>query len=166
MMRTLIVATLILFTCTAQGQNWQIRGIQHVSLTTKKPVNVWEGMEFSMFRHFTFNENMDIVGGISWTTNSWANHALIKLGATHEFAKHKNWSFSTQLAFGNGVALFTPSPLYTYDIQGLVYANYHTKKDNLWSIGIGLQFISTPGYRAYSTVYNSTTLPISLRYCF
>lgn len=166
MMRTMLIATLLLFGSNAWGQNWQLRAIQHVSLSAESPDNRSEGMEFSLFRNFTFSEKTYIVGGISWTTNSWANHVLLKVGASNEFATYKNWSFSTQLELGNGIALFTPSPLYTYDIQGLIFMNLHTKKENQWSLGVGLQFISTPQYKKYSSNFTSVNLPLSFRYHF
>lgn len=165
MIRLIIFSTLLILSCTVKGQNWQIRGIQHINLYSEGADNRLEGLELSGFYNYHLNENTSIHGGLTLNSNSWANHILFKLGVEFEIKKYNTWSFSTQLEVGNGIALFSPSPLYTFDMQGILFANYHTDKDNIWSIGVGMQNIVTPAYEKFG-IYSTVNLPISLRYRF
>ncbi len=165
MMRLFTIVFLLLLASNVIGQNWQIRGVQHINLTGEAIDNRLEGMTISGFYNYHINEKTSIVGGLTWNTNSWANHILLKVGAEFELRKKNNWSVSTQLEVGNGVALFSPSLLYTFEVQGIFFANYHTKKNNLWGVGLGLQNIVTPGYAKYG-VFSTANLPISIRYQF
>ena len=165
MIRALIFTILLSLSFNAESQNWQIRGIQHINFYPEGADNRLEGLELSGFYNYPLNEKTSIHGGLVWNSNSWANHILIKLGVEFEIKKYSTWSFSTQLEVGNGLALFTPSLLYTFDMQGVLYANYHTGKDNIWSIGLGLQNIVTPAYEKYG-IYSTANLPISIRYRF
>ncbi len=165
MIRFLTIAIVLFLTSNVLGQNWQIRGVQHINFFPTGADNRLEGIEFSGFYNYQLNEKTTIVGGLTWNTNSWANHILLKVGAEFELARKNSWSVSTQLEVGNGIALFSPSPLYTFDMQGILFANYHTEKDNQWGIGLGLQNIVTPEYSTYG-VFSTANLPISIRYQF
>lgn len=165
MIRFFTIAFVLLLTSSVIGQNWQIRGVQHINFFAEGADNRLEGIALSGFYNYHLNKKTTILGGLTWNTNSWANHIILKVGAEFELWKKNNWSVSTQLKVGNGIALFSPSPLYTFELQGILFVNYHTEKDNQWGVGLGLQNIVTPGYAKYG-IFSTSNLPIAIRYQF
>tara|TARA_B100000508_G_scaffold141093_1_gene146516 strand:+ start:14354 stop:14875 length:522 start_codon:yes stop_codon:yes gene_type:complete len=173
-MRKLILISIILFSVNlAFSQNWRLRSNCYVTTSSDLPLRYIEGISFSGFYSYRFKPDTSILlvnqvyGGLSFSTNSWANHLLAKIGFSPHIKSWKKWSSNADIEIGNGIALFKPKPLYTIDFQSTVYMNYHTLKDNLWGIGLGIQYISTPGYKKYTTIEQfEPNMLLSLRYAF
>lgn len=149
------------------GQNWDMQtGIlfqpsrQELPNTNLNGLYISSNYSFTQFNHFT------LFGGLEFQGNSWANHLLVNTGIKYPFFQKDNWLFDTQLSIGNGMALFQPTLLYSHSSKILFFANYMTKKENHWGIGIGAQFITTPSYKNFSTNFNAWNLPLVARFGF
>lgn len=161
-----------LFPTILFSQSWQIRSDILLSpeglFSSMEEVadNSFAGVAFSVNYTHTLNDQFNIYGGLELQGNSIANHTLIKVGGSFHFY-HREISFlSTHAEIGNGVALFSQRPLYSFSSSVLLYWNYITKKENHWSIGPGIQYFTTPGYSKFSKKFGFFTIPISLKYSF
>ncbi len=84
MTRFFTIVLLLLLSSNVIGQNWQIRVVQHINFTGEAFDSRLEGMTISVFYNYHINEKTSIVGGLTWNTNSWANHVLLKVGVEFE----------------------------------------------------------------------------------
>lgn len=149
------------------SQNWDARtGIIFQPNLDGTPTTSLNGIYFSS--HYSFKEykRFKLMGGLEFQGNSWANHLLINIGLTYNLVQKENWTFETELTLGNGLAAFQPAPLYSHSSKMLFIANYITKKQNCWGVGVGPQFITTPSYKNFSTNFNAWNLPLVVRFGF
>lgn len=167
MKKLFLLLIILLAIHSVYSQNWRIRANTYITTSNMLPLKYFEGISLSgLYSKKIGQQNNRLYGGITFNTNSWSNHVLAKLGYSYKWKTWTNWSFSQDIEIGNGIALFTPNPLYTFDFVTLGYFNFHTAKENSWGIGVGIQLITTPGYKTFSSIYSQYNLPISFRYCF
>jgi hypothetical protein len=161
-----------LIPCVALAQKWQIRADLHISpqglfsSLDEVPDNSLAGTSLSM--HYTHNldDQFNVFGGLEFQGNSIANHTLIKVGGAYHFLRRENSFFSAQAEIGNGIALFSQRPLYSFSSSILFYWNYKSKKENHWSFGPGIQYFTTPDYALFSERFSFFSIPLSLKYTF
>jgi hypothetical protein len=134
--------------------------------TTYLPGNSWNGMFFNASYTHLISEEMHLIAGLEFQSNSWANHLFVNLGIDYKLLNREPWFLDAQLSFGNGLSLFQQKPLYSIHARALLFWNYKTTKNNIWGIGSGVNYISTPGYSKYSSNYRAVNFPIVLRFGF
>lgn len=154
------------------SQNWQARTDFIISPdglfsnVKEKGDNGIGGATLSVQYIYQLSRKFDVSGGLEFYGNSIANHTLIKLAGSFNFLHREKDYLTIQAEIGNGIALFSPRPLYSMNSSILFYWNYITKKNSVWSLGIGAQYFSTPRYSSYSKRYKFFTIPTSLKYSF
>ena len=162
------VVFLMLFLSThfVLGQNWGIQTSMLVQPIKKSFDNRFDGASFQMYYKKTFYEKLHFIAGIEGQINSWGNHVLLIVGGEYIYFKNERWSSNVRLNIGNGIALFQPNLLYSFNSKGQIFWNYRTKKQNIWGIGVGLQLMITPEYKSYSSIYSTVNVPVTLQYNF
>ena len=128
--------------------------------------NAKDGFGFNMNYLHEIHPKIKLLGGIGFQINPISSHFLIELGSNFRFYEKKKISFSLHTSIGNGLALFSPKPLYSLNAKGLFFVNYETKKNNFWSLGTGFQYFTTPKYEYYSTIYQFSNFPLVLKFSF
>ena len=149
-----------------QAQHWGVQTTMLLQPIKKSFDNGFEGASIQVNYRKAFNEKTILLAGIEGQVNSWANHALLVVGGEYTYFKNKRWSSNVLLNLGNGVAFFDPNALYSFNSKGQVFWNYHTKNENSWGIGVGLQYFVTPKYNVYSSIYSSVNVPVTIQYNF
>lgn len=166
MKRIITVFSAIILSNIALSQKWSIETSAYIQPFKKSIDNAFEGASLQLRYNKHLNEKIAFQAGVEFQSNSWSNHVLLSLGGAYTFYTKNNWSSDLQINIGNGIALFSPQPLYSFNSKGQLFWNYHTQKENVWGIGVGVQFFTTPSYKRYSTVFNTFNFPISVRYAF
>lgn len=173
MKKLVFILTLIFIVNFAFSQNWRIRANSYVTTSSDLPLRYIEGISLSGFYSYRFKPDTAILdvtqvyGGVSVLSNSWANHVLVKIGVSFHLKTWGKWSSNADIEIGNGVALFEPKSLYSFEIQSTIYMNYSTSKNNKWGVGLGWQRIVTPGYKNIIPIEKQTyNILLSLRYAF
>ena len=166
-MRYLILVNFSFQFFSSSAQNLEIQtSLFYVFQPKDLPGNSLEGTGFSMNYGFYHTNHVRLTGGVEFQGNSWANHVLVNAGISYALITKPKYQAEIQLIAGNGLALFKPSPMYSFSPEANVFLNYITKRNNQWGIGTGIQYMITPAYETISPVYRMWTLPVHLRYRF
>jgi hypothetical protein len=166
MKRIIAIFSAIILSNISLSQKWGIETSMYIQPVKKSIDNSFEGASLQLSYKKPMNEKIELRAGIEFQSNSWSNHVLLSLGGSYTFFNKNNWSSELQINVGNGIALFSPRFLYSFNSKGQLFWNYQTRKENLWGIGFGVHFFSTPPYKRYSDVFNTFNFPISFKYCF
>lgn len=150
----------------AQAQSWGVQTSMYVQPIKKPMDNRFEGASLQVNYKKPWNEKINLLAGLEGQINSWGNHVFLIVGGEYTYFTNEKWSSNVLLNLGNGFALFEPMPLYSFNTKGQIFWNYHTRKQNNWGIGVGVQFLVTPKYKNYSSIYSTVNMPITLRFNF
>lgn len=146
------------------AQKWEVQSsIMLQPNFSKLPGNALNGWQVSGFYNLPSKDKFTFGAGLEFQGNSWANHLLIMLKLDYGFFEKGKWSADAQFQVGNGIALYRKESLSTFNAKFLVFGNYKTEKNTLWSVGTGLQFITTPEYEKFSSIYRAVNLPLVIR---
>lgn len=166
-MRFLIIGIILFFSLKISAQNWEIQTSLLSPVQNKAlPGNLWEGISFQLNYTILNRANLRTIGGLEFQGNNWANHMLFNFGLAYTMMQRKSWTTEVMVSAGNGLALFSNGPLYSLNPKAGIFVNRITKRNNLLGLGTGLQYLITPGYKAYSTLYQIWTIPVHLRFRF
>lgn len=130
------------------------------------PGTALNGLSLLVNYHHEMTEKWSVGGGLEFQGNSFGNHLLLQLQTSYFLYDKSNWSTNVNVQVGNGIAMYRPNPLYTFNTRLLIFENFKTTKKHQWSFGTGFQYITTPAYSNYSSKHAAFNFPMVVKYRF
>jgi hypothetical protein len=148
-----------------QGQRWEFQsGIAFQPSFSNELMNSWNGLFVNTSYFVDFNDKQKLFARLAFESNAWANHVIPGAGFYWRFLERDKWNMHFDFSAAFGVALFRPKLLFSGKNQTTLFFNYPTRKNHEWGLGLGIQHIYTPQYKKYSSVFQSLSFPIVLRW--
>jgi len=168
MNRILLFISIFLSTFFTFAQRWEVQAGVVASFSTSSvlPENNWSGIYLAGRYHYTLTEKNTIFSGLTVQNNDWGNHLLLALGTEYELLNKGIITGNIAYTAENGWALFSPKALFTHSSKLLLIGEYKLKNEHKIGIGTGVQYITTPSYRDYSSIYQSWNMPFLIRFTF
>jgi hypothetical protein len=134
--------------------------------TTNVPGTALNGLSLLLNYRHEMTEKWNVGGGLEFQGNSFGNHLLLQLQTSYFLLDKNNWSTDVNIQMGNGIAMYRPNVLYTFNTRLLIFENFKTTKQHQWSFGTGFQYITSPGYSNYSSKHAAFNFPMVVKYRF
>ena len=108
-----------------------------------------------------FKGNFNWFGGLEAGTALWGTQLLADAGLIYEKSLSPVWAWEATAGLQQGIALFRPSPLYTFGITSTIGIQANVSKKSSLAFNTGLRYIFCPRFSSYSSIASSLQIPLS-----
>jgi hypothetical protein len=110
---------------------------------------------------------VNICPGIELGSSTISNYLAGTIGVYHQFPlTNSKFSIRTGINSLHGALLFQQSPLYLFGFSEETSLNISNERNNKLAIFLEARYLSSPGYKEYSTINRFLELHLGIRYSF
>jgi hypothetical protein len=161
----IISSVLMLLSASVKGQELSIYGNSLNGIMTDNTfAGGSRGISLGINYLKPLKDDFKWLAGMEFNSVSWGNNFVSNLGVSYAKPISGKWSWSITASTQQGVALFKPSPLYSWGLSGIAAISFQLTAKSAICLGSGLKYYDCPEYARYSLISHYLDFPVEIHY--